>query len=35
MKTFLELYDDLKEKGKGLYYNINKKRKEGNSDQHL
>ena len=29
MKTFLELYDDLKEKGKGLYYNINKKRKEG------
>ena len=29
MKTFLELYDELKEKGKGLYYNINKKRKEG------
>ena len=29
MKTFLELYDDLKEKSKGLYYNINKKRKEG------
>ena len=29
MKTFLELYDELKDKGKGLYYNINKKRKEG------
>ena len=29
MKTFLELYDELKEKGIGLYYNINKKRKEG------
>ena len=29
MKTFLALYDELKEKGKGLYYNINKKRKEG------
>ena len=28
MKTFLELYDELKEKPKGLY-NINKKRKEG------
>ena len=29
MKTFLELYDELNEKPKGLYYNINKKRKEG------
>ena len=29
MKTFLELYDELKEKPKGLYYYINKKRKEG------
>ena len=29
MKTFLELYDELNEKPKGLYYYINKKRKEG------
>ena len=29
MITFLELYDELNEKPKGLYYNINKKRKEG------
>ena len=29
MKTFLELYDELNEEPKGLYYNINKKRKEG------
>ena len=29
MKTFLEFYDELNEKPKGLYYNINKKRKEG------
>ena len=29
MKTFLELYDELNEKPKGLCYNINKKRKEG------
>ena len=29
MKTFLELYDELNEKPKGLYYNINKKSKEG------
>ena len=29
MKTFLELYDELNEKHKGLYYYINKKRKEG------
>ena len=29
MKTFLELNDELNEKPKGLYYNINKKRKEG------
>ena len=29
MKTFLELYDELNEKPKGLYYYINKNRKEG------
>ena len=29
MKTFLELYDELNEKPKGLYYYINKKRKAG------
>ena len=29
MKTFLELYDELNENPKGLYYYINKKRKEG------
>ena len=29
MKTFLELYYELNEKPKGLYYYINKKRKEG------
>ena len=31
MKTFLELYDELNEEPKGLYYNINKRKKSGTS----
>ena len=31
MKTFFELYDELNEKPKGLYYNINQQKKKGKS----
>ena len=29
MKTFLELYDELKEKSKGVYYYMNLRKKKG------
>ena len=31
MKTFLELYDELKEKSKGVYYYMNLRKKKGTS----